>query len=325
MVGVAISIALLLWSMRGVSLNQVWREIRAAHAAPLTIAVVLATLAFPIRLVRWRVLLPRENGRSYPPGPLWHAVALGFMANNILPLRAGELIRSYTASRLAQIRFSTVLSSIAIERVFDGLTLVALLSAALLYADLPGDLTVGGASVSRLTKLAGLVGCLGLLGGVLVLVAPLAAERLIRRMISRADLADRIVGLLEGVRQGLTALRSPGRLAGVIFWSLVLWNVNALAFFVAFGAFDIGVSYWGALLMQGLLVLGISIPSTPGFFGPFEAVIVAVLALYGISNDRAFSYAISYHLTSFAPITLLGLWSLTRTPGGWRRMSAPES
>jgi glycosyltransferase 2 family protein len=322
-VGVAISIALLLWSMRGVSVHQVWRDIRAAHAAPLTLAVILATLAFPLRLIRWRLLLPRDHGRAYPAGPLWHAVALGFMANNILPLRAGELIRSYTASRLAKIRFTTVLSSVAVERIFDGLTLVGLLSAALLYSDLPGNLTVGGASVARLTKFAGLVGCLGLLGGILVLAAPRPTERMVRRMISRAHVADRLVGLLEDVRQGLTVLRSPGRLAGVVFWSLVLWNVNALAFFVAFAAFDIRVSYWGALLMQGLLVLGISLPSTPGFFGPFEAVIVAVLALYGVSHDLAFSYAISYHLTSFAPITLLGLWSLTQTPGGLRRVSEP--
>jgi len=111
-------------------------------------------------------------------------------------------------------------------------------------------------------------------------------------------------------------LRSPRRLAGVIFWSLVLWLVNALAFYVGFAAFDIPVSYTGALLLQGLLVLGISIPSTPGFFGPFEAVIVAVLALYGVRASLAFSYAIAFHVTTFVPITLLGLWSLVRTPGG---------
>jgi uncharacterized membrane protein YbhN (UPF0104 family) len=87
---------------------------------------------------------------------------------------------------------------------------------------------------------------------------------------------------------------------------------------VGFAAFDIPVSYLGALLMQGLLVLGISIPSTPGFFGPFEAVIVAALALYGVPRDLAFSYAISFHVTSFIPITVLGLWSLTRTPGGFK-------
>jgi uncharacterized membrane protein YbhN (UPF0104 family) len=97
-----------------------------------------------------------------------------------------------------------------------------------------------------------------------------------------------------------------------------LWLAQAFGFYVGFAAFDIPVSYYGALLLQGLLVLGISVPSTPGFFGPFEAVIVAVLALYGVPNDVAFSYAISFHLTSFIPITLLGLWSLTRTPGGLR-------
>jgi uncharacterized membrane protein YbhN (UPF0104 family) len=113
-------------------------------------------------------------------------------------------------------------------------------------------------------------------------------------------------------------LSTPARLLPVVVWSLVLWMGNALAFYVGYAAFDIPVSYSGALLMQGLLVLGISIPSTPGFFGPFEAVIVAVLALYGISNEIAFSYAIAYHITSFVPITLLGLWSLTRIPGGFR-------
>jgi glycosyltransferase 2 family protein len=316
--GVAISIGLLAWAVRGVSLQDIWRQIRAAHPAPLILAVILATLTFPLRLIRWRLLLPDRDGRPYPAAPLWHAIALGFMANNILPLRAGELVRSYTAARLAQIRFTTVLSSVAVERIFDGLTVVALLSAALLYADLPPDLTIGGASVARLTKIAGLAGCAALLVSLLVLAAPIQAERLVRRLIPRAHLADRIVSLIEGIRQGLVVLRSPGRLLGVVFWSFVLWNVNALALFVAFSAFDIAVSYWGALLTQGLVVLGISIPSTPGFFGPFEAVIVAVLALYHVPQDVAFSCAISYHLTTFVPITLLGLWSLIRTPGGLR-------
>jgi uncharacterized protein (TIRG00374 family) len=112
---------------------------------------------------------------------------------------------------------------------------------------------------------------------------------------------------------------------GVVFWSLVLWLANAWAFYVGFAAFDIPVSYLGALLLQSLLVLGISLPSTPGFFGPFEAVIVAVLALYGVPNDVAFSYAIAYHITSFVPITAMGLWSLARNPGAFstrRRLEA---
>jgi glycosyltransferase 2 family protein len=289
----------------------------AARPGPLIAAVVLATITFPLRLVRWRLLLRDERGGRYPAAPLWHAIALGFMANNLLPLRAGELLRSYTAARLAPARFTTVISSVAVERIFDALTVVALLTLALLTSDLPASVTVGGTSVAQLARLAGIAGMVALLAAILVVAAPLAAERMVRRLLPHAHLADRIVDLIEGIRQGLAVLRSPARLVGVIFWSLVLWLVNALAFYAGFAAFDIPVSYAGALLMQGLLVLGISIPSTPGFFGPFEAVIVAVLALYGVPRGLAFSYAIAFHLSTFVPITLLGVWSMARTPGGF--------
>jgi uncharacterized protein (TIRG00374 family) len=316
LIGIAVSIGLLAWALRDVSLKDVLRHLTAAHAGPLVIAVVLATITFPLRLVRWRLLLRDERGEPYPPGPLWHAIALGFMANNLLPLRAGELIRSYTAARLAPARFTTVISSIAVERIFDALTVVALLTYALFSSELPSSVTVGGTSIAQLARLAGVMGLAALLVAMTVVAAPLAAERMVRRLFPHAHVADRVIDLIEGIRQGLTVLRSPARAAGVVFWSLVLWLVNALAFYVGFTAFGIPVSYTAALLLQGLLVFGISIPSTPGFFGPFEAVIVAVLALYGIPGSLAFSYAIGFHITTFIPITLLGLWSMARTPGG---------
>ena len=100
----------------------------------------------------------------------------------------------------------------------------------------------------------------------------------------------------------------------MIVWSLALWLVNALALFVTFAAFDIPVGFGGALVLQGVLVIGISVQLTPGFVGQFEAAIVAALALYGIPNDVASSYAIAYHGATFLPITLAGAWSLARTP-----------
>jgi uncharacterized protein (TIRG00374 family) len=172
--------------------------------------------------------------------------------------------------------------------------------------------------VAQLARGAGVISLLALTAAIAVVAAPVTAERVIRRILPRAHFADRIIDLIEGVRHGLVVLRSPGRLAGVVVWSLVIWLVNGLAFYVGFKAFGIPVSYAGALLLQGLLVVGISVPSTPGFFGPFEAVIVAVLALYGVPGSLAFSYALSYHITTFVPITLLGLWSMARTPEGLR-------
>lgn len=323
-IGVALAVALLVWALRGVHLSEVMRHLRDARLAPLVAAVVIATLTYPIRLVRWRLLLRAPDGGALPATPLWHAVAIGFMANNTLPFRAGELVRLLAASRLAKVRFSTVLSSVAVERIFDGLTVVALLSMALLASDLPPDVAVGGVSLRHVAQVTGVLGAAALLGALLVVAFPLAAERVVRRVLPSGGFADRLVALIEGLRHGLTVLRSPALLAGTIVWSLILWLTNGLAFYVAFKAFGIPVGFLGALLMQGILVFGISVQLTPGFVGQFEAAIVAALALYRIPNDLASSYAIAFHATTFVPIILLGAWSLARTPLALSDLRAPE-
>lgn len=293
---------------------------------PLLGAVLLATLTFPIRTVRWRYLLRRPDGEPLPFLPLWHATAMGFMANNVLPFRAGEVVRPFVVARLSDVRFTTAFASIAVERIFDALTVVFLLTLALLSPGLGAGVAIGGVPVSRLAAVAAGVSLAALIAGALIVARPLAAERLVRRLVRSARLADRLVALIEGIRQGLAALDSPRRAAPVIAWSLVLWLLNAVSFWICFAAFDISAGFAGALLVQGLVVFGISVPSTPGYVGPFEAAIVAGLALYGVSEDRSFSYALAFHVTTFIPIVLLGLWSTVRTGvglGGLRRAPPP--
>ena len=313
-VGAALALALLVWALRGVHLDEVLHHLRSAHAGPLAAAIVLATLTYPIRLVRWRLLLRDRDGGPLPAGPLWHAVAIGFMANNTLPFRAGELVRVLAATRLAGARFTSVLSSVAVERIFDGLAVVLLLVVALLASDLPAGVAVGGVPVRHAAQVAGVLSLAGLVAALLVVAFPLATERLLRRVLPAGALVDRLVAMIEGLRHGLAALRSPALLAGVVFWSLALWMLNALAFYLGFRAFDITVGYAGALLVQGVLIFGITVQLTPGFLGQFEAAIVAGLALFGIPNALASSFAIAFHATTFLPIILLGAWSLARTP-----------
>ena len=324
MLGTVLAGALLVWALRGVHPGEVLEHLRNAHLAPLLLAVVLATLTYPLRVVRWQLLLRDTDGSRLPAAPLWHAVAIGFMANNILPFRAGEVVRLLAAARLANARFSAVLSSVAVERVFDGLTVVALLSLSLLASDLPPDVAVGGVSLRHAAQVSGLLGAVALALALLVVAFPVAAERVIRRLLPPGRLADRLVNLIEGIRHGLAVLRSPALLAGTVFWSLVIWVVNALAFYAAFKAFDIPVGFFGALLLQGILVFGISVQLTPGFLGQFEAAIVAALALFQIPTGLASSYAIAYHATTFVPIVLLGAWSLARTPVALSDLRAPR-
>ncbi len=275
----------------------------------------MATATFPIRMFRWRLLLRAADGAPLPAGPLWHAVAIGFMANNLLPFRAGELVRCYAAARLTGERLTAAISSVAVERVFDGLTVVALLSFALFAADLPSSIVIGGVpvSIARAAWIAGTLSAAALAIALAVVLAPDRAESLVRRLLPAGRFTERLISVIEGFRHGLATLRSPTRLTGVVAWSLVLWLVNAASFRIAFAAFGLPVGFAGALLLQGLLVFGIAVPSTPGYVGVFEAVIGAVLLLYGVPASRGAAYALVYHATTFLPIILLGAWSLART------------
>jgi len=325
LIGIALAFGLLLWALRGVPIDEVLDHIRAAKPVPLIASILIATATFPIRLPRWRLLLRDDRGGPLPAAPLWHAIAIGFLANGILPFRAGELVRTYAATRLTGVRFTAALSSIAVERIFDGLTVVALLAFALLRSDLPPGITVGGVSLIHVAQVTGLLTLGALVVATLVVAFPLAAEGVVRRVLPPGRVTDALVRAIEGVRLGMASLRSPALVIGVAFWSLVLWMVNALALYVCFAAFDIPVGYNGALLLQGILVFGISVQVTPGFVGQFEAAVVAALALYGVPNGLASSYAIVYHGTTFVPIMLFGAWSLARTPVALRDLRQPQA
>jgi glycosyltransferase 2 family protein len=324
LIGIVISALLLWWSLKNVDFPQLITNIRTARPGPILLGVALATLTFVIRIFRWRLLLRAEDGAALRTLPLWHAIAMGFMANNILPLRMGEVVRTYAAHQLTGVRFTAALASIAVERLFDAITVILLLGVGLVVAELPAGSTVAGIPIGRLVSLVGLGAIAGFVAAGLVVAFPLAAERAARRLIPGERLAGKVVGLIEGLRQGLSVLSSPARMAGVALWSFGVWGVCALSFHAMFGAFDIRVTFAGALLMQGLIMFGIAVPSTPGYVGVFEAPIIAVLSLYGVDPTRAAAYAFTYHVTTFLPITLLGAWSVFRTNFGLRALRKGE-
>jgi len=319
---ITLSALLLWWAFREVDFEEALGYLRAVRTGWLLAAVAVATSLFPLRLVRWRLLPRGENGAAYPWSPLWHAIAMGFAANNVLPFRAGEVVRTVAASRLTGARLTTSLASVAVERVFDALTVVGLLGVALLMPGMPAGLSIGGYSLEQVATTTGLLALGALVAAGAVVAFPTVAERIVRRVIPGDRLALRLIELIEGIRQGLGVLQSPLRLAAVIAWSVGLWLVNALSFYLAFRAFDLPLTFSIALVLQGVLAFGIAIPSAPGYVGPFEAVITAVLALYGIPASQAIAYAVGYHLTTFIPITLLGAWSAASTGLGLRETAA---
>ena len=128
--GIAISLFFLYLALRGVSPAAFFREVRHANVWLFLASAAVATLTFPARASRWRIILAaRSAGVRWKP--VWHATAIGFMANNVLPARAGELARAYAGSRLVGLPLAASLGSVAVERVFDGLIVVLLMAVAI--------------------------------------------------------------------------------------------------------------------------------------------------------------------------------------------------
>ena len=315
LIGLAVTVALLAWVLHDVDLRAVAGYARAADRGMLLLAVALATATFPLRAIRWQLILRDVDGHRFPLSSLWHATAIGFMANNLLPARAGEVARAYVATQQVNVRFTTALASIGVERVFDALVMLGLMAVAIAAPSFPASTLVRGRSLSGLAA-----GAAALFAAVLVLAlvvvhrpAPWLTRlgRVLHRLLPTTA-ADRLTHWAEGIVAGLGVLKSPGRFAGVSAWSIVVWTVNAAAFAACFRAFGLAVPLEGALLLQGIIGFGVAVPSTPGFVGVFEAATLLTLKIYGVDSSRAVAYALTYHITTFLPITLLGLWSLSR-------------
>ncbi len=313
--GIAVSIAMIWFAFRGRSLGEIWTQIATMKPLPMLAAVILATLPFPLRVPRWSLLLRSTDGSSIPPGKLWHAIAIGFAANNILPLRLGEVIRMGAISRIAPVPFASAFASVAVERIFDALTAMGLLAGALLVIDLPA-----GNPLAEKVWLVGIAALLALGAAVVVALRPTIATRPITAILPEGTLRSGILGIIERLVEGLAALGDWRRALPLVGWSLAIWLTNAAAFWLAFAAFGIEASFAAALVLQGALMIGIAVPSSPGYAGVFETAIMLTLSsLFGVPEEVGLAYALTYHVLTFVPITLLGVHSLLTTGLSFRQ------
>ena len=309
--GILLSIALLWYAFHDIEWAKVALAIRHANLWLLLFSAIAATGIFPLRARRWRTILDPVAPRL-PFGPLWRATAIGMMVNNVAPARAGEPARAYVLSReVEQVPFSTAFASLAVDRVFDSLIVFSLMFASMLLPSFPRGAAL---SVARYA-------IWGVVFVAIVIVALYLIVYFPAHIISLFELFARRVApsfeargreILVKFANGLSVLRSPRRFIAVFWWALLHWLLNAFAFWLGFLAVGIHAPFGTALFVQGIIVIGVAIPSSPGFFGFFEAAGKFALGIYGISETMAVTWAVGFHVLSFIPITLIGAYYFAR-------------
>jgi uncharacterized protein (TIRG00374 family) len=321
--GLAVTAFFLWLALHGVRWAEVWGHLRRANPFLLALAVLVATLSVHVRALRWKTLLA-PVAPDLPLQPRLAGTAIGFAANNLIPARVGEVVRAVVTARLGRLPVSAVFASLVVERVLDGLVTVALLLGTMALPGFPSP----ERAAPVLTGVRILAGLMGFAAVVLIALTLLPAQaRTLAERVARVLLPKRleepVLRMLDGFISGLAVLRQPRLLVLSLLWAVGQWLFIPLSIYLALLAFGITEpGYTGAVFLQCVINLAVSVPSAPGFFGPLEAAATFGLGLWGVSQSRAVSFAIGYHLGGFASVTLLGLWYLQRIGLHWRDVLA---
>lgn len=325
--GAVLSAVLIYWTLRGISPTEVAHRLAQADMVLFAAATFCATAIFALRARRWQTIL-EPVASKIPFGPLWRATAVGMMVNNVVPARAGEIARAYALTREAPVPFATSLASLAVDRLFDAIVLLLLAASALLDPALSTGETLAGRPLGSFALGAASILVILLLGLYALVFFPTQLLRLFELFARRVSPAieERGSRVLTTFMHGLSVLRSPGRFAAVLSWTLAHWLLNALGFWLAFKAVGISAPFSAALFLQAFIALGTAVPALPGFFGVFEYMSVQGLAVYGVGQEQAATWAIGFHLFSFIPITLIGAYYFARLGVRLRDLQAsPEA
>jgi glycosyltransferase 2 family protein len=298
--GILLSAVLVWLSVRGIRFQDVadgFRSIRYGYIVPALLGMLVMQV---LRSWRWGLILkPLEAVR---PWTVFEVSNVGFLAITALPARLGELVRPYLIAQKSGVRMTAALGTILVERVMDGMTVLLLAMASLLWTPFPPWLVRSGILFG--TAMLGLI--------LLMIFLSLrkefslqAADIFLRRLPDR--LAAPVRRMIHHFIDGFRIVRDVRLLLQVGALSLVIWIVDVAIIYAMFGAFSLSLPATAALIVMVVLLIGIAIPTAPGFIGNWHYACIVGLGLFGIPRAEALPFAVVYHFISVLLIAILGL------------------
>jgi uncharacterized protein (TIRG00374 family) len=306
LVSFGISAVLLFLLVRSVDPSSLADALGSADWRLVVPAIGLYFVGTWLRSVRWGLLLPEQH---VPTSTLFRALVVGFTVNNLLPVRMGEVARTYLLARWCAVPYGATLASLVVERILDGLALAAMLLVALIFVPAPGYLMFVGV----------LVGGAFLAGAVLVALAAWRADAIVRltgwfvRPLPERP-RELLMRLAASFARGLSLVRGRGRLIRLVLLSLLAWSFELSLFLVLMPGFGFAASLPLAFLVGSAANFATLVPSSPGYVGTFDGALITVLRdTAGVAVAPATAYAIVVHATLFLPVVVLGTLVLWRS------------
>ena len=294
LLGIAISLGCGYYAFHDVE----WEKVKAAFSRIDAIgflpALVVLTLLLLFRAYRWQLFV--SPIQTVPLRHFWSATLIGFMANDLLPLRAGEVVRAYALSHLASVRMSTAVATTVLERVWDAVAVAIVLAATLSGFPLPGWLRHANFILLGL--------CAVVLVGGWFLVQ--------REETAFARFSPRIVGLARPFISGFAMLRSIPLVLWVLSVSLLIWLTLTGFYWVLLRACGFTLPLQAAFVVMILTVFASAIPAAPGYLGTFQVAMELALGFFSVPKEEALGFSLVAHMTQIFPVVIVGLIELFR-------------
>jgi glycosyltransferase 2 family protein len=294
-VAIVLAAVLLYFALRGIDWSRLGAILKGARVEYMALAVLVNSINLWVRSLRWRVLLDGE--RRLPMSVVFWSNAVGYLGNNFLPARFGEVMRIAAVGFVSGVSKSFVLATAVIERVLDAGVLVLLTSLALLLVEgLPKDLRRASLIFSALS-----------IAGILVMIV---LPRFEHRVSGLVRSMPKLQHIASGFLNGLRCLHDLGRAIRFLALTLIIWPIDALIGVLVAQAISLDLELTTSMIVLAAMGLASAMPSTPGYLGVFQAVAVAVLGPFGVPAEMALAWVFLFQVQGYIGTAILGLTGL---------------
>jgi uncharacterized protein (TIRG00374 family) len=320
--GVLISAVFLYFVIRKLDWGAFWLSLKTANYGWIIPGVAVYFVAVWARAWRWHYLL--KPIKSIKTRVMFPITCIGYMGNNIYPARAGEVLRAVVLKRREGVPISASLATIIVERIFDGVVMLAFVFVNLTQLAKLAEVVVPIGKWEVTIQDLAIWGSVAFFGALLIFLLaamfPKVTARIGQWFIDRLPpkrIRAQTSGIMHKFLDGLESLRSPANVLMVFITSVFIWLLETVKYWFVMHAFSFEVNFFTLMLMNGVVNLATTIPAAPGYLGTFDAPGIAVLQADGIDKAVATGYTLVLHLALWVPITLLGAYFMAREGIKW--------
>ncbi|MCX7858081.1 MAG: flippase-like domain-containing protein [Deltaproteobacteria bacterium] len=294
--GFLVSAFLFYLAVRDLKLELISATLKRLDIRLLLIPVFFIMVSCAISAIKWS----RIVGYGVRFKDAFVSLLIGLFVNNVLPARIGEIARAYVLSKKKPISFSYSVSTVFLDRFFDMVGLLLLTFLFFPRAGLPPK-------ISRV-----LIVFVGFMLICVALLVSASRENFLTRIVEKLTrkgkpYSENVIKRISEIHRNLKRINSPSNLLYLSVLSFFQWLSMSFSLYMVIRSFDVPINPFHVPFVCAMLNMGITFPSSPGYVGLYQFLLVYLLSLFGVPKHEGFSISIIYHAAWYVPYNVFGL------------------